>query len=166
MNDPLFNKLRETSWKRTLTPDEEAALRSWLAAHPDAGADWETEASLNGAIHGIPDVPVPTNFTARVLQTVERDSRARPSRGSGRWWQRVFLPRTAIAATLVGLGLIVYQQNLESRRVEMGRQVAAVSSVAALSAPDLLLNLETIRQLSAADISAAAELIALLTQPQ
>jgi hypothetical protein len=69
-------------------------------------------------------------------------------------------------ATLVGLGTVVYQQNLESRRAEMGRQVAAVSSVAALSAPDLLLNLETIRQLTAADVSADEELIALLTQPQ
>ncbi len=75
-NDPTYNRLRELSWRRKLTGAEEAELRAWLAAHPDAQADWEAEAGLNAALGRLPDAPVPSNFTARVLQAVEREAAA------------------------------------------------------------------------------------------
>ncbi len=67
MNDPLFNKLREASWRRPLTASEEAELRAWLAAHPEARAEWESDTALNDLLSRVPNAPVPTNFTTRVL---------------------------------------------------------------------------------------------------
>ena len=40
-SDPIYDQLRELSWRRKLTGAEEARLRAWLAAHPEAQADWE-----------------------------------------------------------------------------------------------------------------------------
>ena len=50
-----------------------AGRRAHLAAHPEAQADWEAEAGLNDALGRLPDVAVSSNFTARVLQAVERE---------------------------------------------------------------------------------------------
>ena len=84
-NDPIYNRLRELSWRRELTAAEEAELRAWLAAHPEAQADWEAEAGLNEALRQLPDAPVPSNFTARVLQAVEREAALRERRRGARW---------------------------------------------------------------------------------
>ena len=70
-------------------------MRAWLAAHPEAQADWEAEAGLSEALGQLPDAPVPSNFTARVLQSVERESAAERRRRSRKWqlW-----PQLALAA--------------------------------------------------------------------
>ena len=73
-NDAFLSLLRESSWRRKLTEAEQAELRAYLAAHPDARADWEMESALNAALTRLPDAPVPSNFTARVLQAVEREA--------------------------------------------------------------------------------------------
>jgi len=99
--DPVDQKLRELNWRRELTAAERAELRTWLAAHPEAQADWQTEAALSKFLARLPDAPVPSNFTARVLQAVERETRTSeraPQRA--RWWH-VFLPRAAVAASVV-----------------------------------------------------------------
>jgi hypothetical protein len=36
--DPVYNRLRELSWRRPLTENEQAELRAWVAAHPEAQA--------------------------------------------------------------------------------------------------------------------------------
>ncbi len=71
-NDGSFSRLRETSWRRKLTETEAAELRTRLAADPAARADWEVESALNAALDRLPAAPVPTNFTARVMQAVDR----------------------------------------------------------------------------------------------
>src|SRR6185436_14507392 len=102
--DPVYKRLRELSWRRPLTESEQAELRAWLAAHPEAEDDWETEKHLSAMLHKLPDAPVPSNFTARVRQAVEQETAAAgrrpgfPSRWAGRW--RVFLPRTAAAVVV------------------------------------------------------------------
>src|SRR5438132_499646 len=98
MNDPLHHTWRQLSWRRKLTPAEEAELRRWLEANPSAQADWESEAALTDTLGRLPDVPVASNFTARVLQAVEReDSTARnPSQSPSSWWRRFrWAPRAA-----------------------------------------------------------------------
>src|SRR5947207_1198597 len=75
-NDPRYHHLRELSWRRQLTGAEEAELRAWLAAQPEAQAGWEAEAELNEALGRLADAPVSTNFTTRVLQAVELEAAA------------------------------------------------------------------------------------------
>src|SRR6185369_12561679 len=111
--DPVYKRLRELSWRRPLTESEQAELRAWLAAHPEAEEEWETEKHLSAMLHQLPDAPVPSNFTARVRQTVEQETPAArrpglPSRWAARW--RVFLPHTAAAVVIVGLGWFAYHR--------------------------------------------------------
>ena len=72
-----LSQLRESGWRRKLTESEQGELRAHLATNPDARADWEMESALNSALTRLPDASVPSNFTARVLQAVEREE-ARP----------------------------------------------------------------------------------------
>jgi hypothetical protein len=147
-NDPTYNRLRELSWRRKLTAVEAAELRAWLAAHPKAQTDWETEAGLNEALGRLPDAPVPSNFTARVLQGVERD-RAAQLRGRRRKWQVWlrwrWLPKAAVAAVILGAGLVSYQQVANvARRAEYARSVAVVSEVASLPGLETLKDYDAI----------------------
>ena len=94
-NDPIYNRLRELSWRRRLTGPEEAELRAWLSAHPEAQADWDAEAGLNASLCQLPDAPVPNNFTARVLHAVEREAAAESRGPEKKWliWHFLITPR-------------------------------------------------------------------------
>lgn len=147
MNDPLYERLRETGWRRPLTPSEEAELSGWLAAHPEAQADWEAEQALNEVMERLPEAPVSSNFTARVLQTVERESSATRKLRPSRWTWRWLAPRAALAALAICLGLFTYDRDQAARRADLARKVAVVSGVAAIQNPEVLQDFETIRRL-------------------
>lgn len=147
-NDPIYNHLRELGWRRKLTGAEEAQLRAWLAARPEAQADWDTEAGLNAALGRLPDMPVPSNFTARVLQAAEREAAAEGCRGERKWqfWRRLrWLPKVAFAAIVLGTGLVSYHQIQAARFAEYAHSVAAVSDVASLPSPEILKDFDAIR---------------------
>jgi anti-sigma factor RsiW len=150
-NDPIYNHLRELSWRRELSDAEDAELRTWLAAHPEAQADWEAEAGLNASLGRLPDAPVPGNFTARVLQAVEREAAAEPRRPQGKWLNRIWLrwlPRAAFAAVVVGAGLVSYHQVQAAHRKKLVESVAAVSAVSSLPSPDILRDFDAIQALN------------------
>ena len=148
-NDPTYSRLRDLSWRRKLTAVEAAELRAWLAVHPAAQADWEAEAGLNEALGQLPDAPVPSNFTARVLQGLERDRAAELRRQRQPWqvwlgWR--WLPKAAVVAVILGTGMVSYQQVTSvARRAEYVRSVAVVSSVASLPGPEILQDFDAIR---------------------
>ncbi len=150
-NDPIYSRLREVGWRRRLTAAEEAELRAWLAAHPEAQADWEAEAGLNAALGRMPDAPVPSNFTARVLQAVERETateRRRPKEDWLTWLRPRWLPKLAFAAIVVGAGLLSYNQVQAVHRKKLAESVAAVSAVSSLPSPDILKDFDAIRALN------------------
>src|SRR5438105_15808113 len=104
MNDSAYHKLREARWRRKLTDAESAELRAWVASHPEAQAEFEAEARLTDALVRLPDVPVPSNFTALVLQAVERDAAVMESRGARSAWTvfwHSWLPKAAVAAVVM-----------------------------------------------------------------
>jgi hypothetical protein len=150
-NDPIYNHLREVSWRRELSSAEEAELRNWLAAHPEAQADWQAEAGLNAGLGRLPDAPVPSNFTARVLQAVEREAVAELRRPQGKWltwlWLR-WLPKAAFAAIIVGVGLLSFHQVQAAHRKRLVESVAAVSAVSSLPGSDILSDFDAIRALN------------------
>ena len=84
MNDVRHEELMRLSWKRKLTPEEESRLEAWLAANPKARTEWNEDRALGRALHSLPDVPISSNFTARVLQAVELEER-RGQRAAGRF---------------------------------------------------------------------------------
>ena len=152
MNESRYHQLLEAAWRRKLTATEETELRAWLAAHPEIRADWEAEAALNEQLVRLPDAPLPTNFTARVLQAVEREAAdAHRSESKRPWVWRSFLPKAAFAALFLLVGTFTYQKSVAHHQRQLEQKalsVAAISDVSALPDPEALQDFEAIRQLS------------------
>ena len=163
-SDPLFQRLREAAWRRKLTSAEEAELRSLLARDPQAQADWQAERRLTETLAELPPAPVPGNFTARVLGAVERENRrgsARPGWALFQWLLR-WLPRTAAAILVLGVGLLVYEHDVSSRRTARRAQdLVIVSELPPVASPDLLENFDAVQAMGQT-ASADNELIQLL----
>jgi negative regulator of sigma E activity len=97
----------------------------------------------------IPDAPVPSNFTARVLQAVEREE-SRQTRGRNFTWNwRSLLPRVAVtAAVILFAGLTLRQHELTAQRTALARNVALVAGAQPLPSVDALQNFDAIRRMS------------------
>src|SRR6266550_6019501 len=147
--DPVYQRLRELSWRRPLTESEQAELRAWLAAHPEAQAGWEVEKHLSALLQQLPDAPVPSNFTARVLQAVGQEAAAAGQRPGFQWaWRwRVLLPRVAGVAVIIGFSLFAHHRHLMAQQARLMKKLAEAPEVAN---PALLEDFEAIRRLSSA----------------
>ena len=164
MNDADYQQLVELSWRRKLTGAEEAELQKYLAAHPEAKAEWETDADLNRVLDGLPEAPpVASNFTARVVQAVERETavsaRAEGWFARGRLWN--WLPRAAAACLVAGVVLLGYHEHQIKAREAMARRVADLARAVSAS-PELLANYDHIRRLGDTPPRADTNLLALL----
>ena len=153
-NDRTWQHWRELSWRRKLTPAQEAELRAWLAEHPQALADWQAEAALNRALDQLPEAALPTNFTARVMQAVTREAAAASRRPRSPWlawlgWRPrlPWLPKIAFVPIVLGASLLSYHQGLAIQRAQLARSLVAISDVASLPSPQILTNFEAIRVL-------------------
>jgi anti-sigma factor RsiW len=163
MKEPPENRLRETAWRRPLTAAEQDDLRAWLAAHPDAQADWEAERGLNAALRTLPDAPVPSNFTARVLEQIEREPAAERARTPTRLGLVLhnWLPRFAVGVVAAGAVLASAQLYATANRAKVGQSVALLSAVTPAPPLDSLGDFDSIRKLGPAQ-GADTELLALL----
>ena len=167
MHDPGFERFREARWRRELTAAEAADLRSFLAEHPEAQADWEAESRLAEMLDGLPAPPLPSNFTAQVLQAVERENIAGSRTQRGGWslfhWRLRWLPRIAAVALVAGVGLLAWEHELNSKRAAKARaeDLVFVSEVPAVATPELLENFDAIQKLGET-ASADEDLIQLL----
>lgn len=151
-DDRTDNQWRELSWRRKLTPAQRAELQGWLAAHPEAESEWAAEAALNGALGRLRDVPVPSNFTTRVLEVAQQETaagwRSRPDRRWLAWPPRLsWLPKMAFAGIVVGASLFSYHGVLAYQRAQMAKSVATISDISSLPSPQILTNFEAIQAL-------------------
>jgi len=150
-NDPFPQRFRELSWRRKLSPAEQAQIQAWLTAHPDVLADWEADTRLTEILVRLPDVPVATNFTARVLQGVAaEEARARRKRRfSLAWLRRIgWAPQTAFALLLLGGGLVYRHHMIVKGRLELANSIEVVSSVVSLPSAEILQDFDAIRALN------------------
>lgn len=154
--DPNYERLREIAWRRPLTDAEQAELREWLAAHPEHQPDAEVEAALTQVLAKLPDAPMPSNFTSRVLQTIEREERTfqrvEPQSSPG-WW-RSLIPRLAIATvviTISGVSYRHYQNVKQAELVDAAEEFVTVAGTGPLSDPTVLEDFEVIRRMGQAD---------------
>ena len=153
-HESFQNKFRESVWRRKLTKDEQAELRN----HPDVAAELELESRLSELLAKTPEVPAPSNFTARVMLAVGREE-SRPSR-LWIWNWHALLPRVAVAAAgLLLVGLALHQHELNAHRVALARNVALVAG-ASMPSVDALKNFDAIRRMS--QPRADEELLALM----
>ncbi len=95
------------------------------------------------------DAPVSSNFTARVMQAVEREElQAARTRGWGWNWHSL-LPRAAATATvMIAAGLALYQHQVYNQRAELARNVVLVANAQPLPSVDALQNFDAIQRMS------------------
>ena len=152
MKDPAENQFRELSWRQRLTDAERTALQQFLTAHPEARADWEAESQLNNLLEKLPEAPpVASNFTAQVMQAVQRENTARTrDQNTGGWRSRpvrVWLARGAAACVVVGVSCFaIYQHQLGERRM-MAQDVAALAEAYSAAGPVPAEDFDSIRRL-------------------
>lgn len=136
MNELFYQELREISWRRKLTPEEETQLQGWLAAHPDKQAEWELEQSLSEQLRHLSNAPLSSNFTSQVMQALDTElaRQEREGRGGRRWlqWLHKLAPRLAPVslALVVAITFFVYQRG---DKVEQKYQAKAIESVVSVA---------------------------------
>ncbi len=156
MKDVRNDELIRLSMKPVLSPDDEVRLEAYLATHPDARATWEEERALGRALQSLPDVPVSSNFTARVLQAVDlenaREERARRQRHG---WLPRFWPQlswTAVAVAL--LAILGVREYGTAKRNRLTDAVVFVSNDSSqLPSAEVLRDFETIDALRRAPVA-------------
>ncbi len=145
--NPLDQRLREVISRRPLTEAEQAELDVWLSVHPEARADWELELALSKMLARDSAPKVPSNFTARIFQEIEREQKiSRRGRTTvwGGWW-RALGPRLAVGlVVVVALVAFIHQRN-ES---VLQKDIEALASVQTLPSVETLQDFDTIRSLN------------------
>jgi hypothetical protein len=167
MNEQDYNQLRENGWRRPLTESETAELQKYWAAHPAAREEWENDTALNRLMERLPSAPaVSSNFTARVLQmaALEKAARERTNGRVGFGWDylRSWLPKAAVAALAITLGIASYHMHEVNTHAALAKNAVEFTAAVAASDPEAIGDIEPIRQLSDAQPKADVELIALM----
>ena len=154
MNESEYQRLREQSWRRKLTAEEELRLDDYWSAQPEGESDREAEAGLTHLLSQLPAAPMASNFTAQVMRALDRevDAEARKNQPGVPFW-RSFNRRAAriawatLAATCVLLAYASFQYR-QIRRAELAESVAKISTVAVTVRPEVFEDFEAIRRLS------------------
>src|SRR5687767_7239957 len=151
MNESIYHHLREISWRRKLTPEEETRLQGWLAAHPDKQAEWDLEQSLSEQLRHLSDAPLSSNFTSQVMQALDSElaRQEREGRGGRNWlqWLYKFAPRLAPVSLALVVAITAFVYHHRSNDQEHARVVESVAIVTAASdvpGPEILADFEAI----------------------
>ena len=121
----------------------------------------ELQNELREKLSRLPDAPVASNFTARVMQQIDLEE----SRRSRKWnfifnWH-AFLPRIAVTtAVVLFAGLTVHRHELNVHRAVLAKNVALVVEAQPLPSVDALKNFDVIQRMS--QPRADEELLALM----
>jgi hypothetical protein len=96
----------------------------------------------------LPDAPMPSNFTARVMQAIDLEEKRQSRSWFFGWSWRAVIPRAAVAAVIVGFASFTFQEHqLVLRQEQMARSAALVASQP-LPSVDALKNFDAIQRMS------------------
>ena len=159
MNDSVFEELARLSLKRELTADDRARMEAVLVAHPELRERWDEEAALSATLKAVPDVPVSSNFTSRVLEAIDLDERdTERQKRTVSWRERLRLFRARIAA---GFALAVallwggYQYHEQQQERTLADVRAFSRELASVPNPEVLMDFDAINQMR--QVSAVAD---------
>ena len=171
MNESEFHNLMETAWRRPLAVDELARVERWCQLHPDRRKEVELDLAASAALHGLPEVEVPSNFMARVWSEVERSEGLAPSdavrlRAKGWNWAallRLSLPRFAAATLiLVGSGTLGWQGYRSNQRTQVAAGVTQVMQASSIPDPEMLQVFDTLQVMVETPTAVDLDLLAAL----
>jgi hypothetical protein len=156
--EPLPDELHELLWRQKLTDAEWEKLR----ARPVISAELELESRLSEALTRISDAPMRSNFTARVMRSVELEDSRRTRKWNFTWNWHALLPRVAVAAVVIGFtGFAFRHHEIYHQRSELAKNVALVAAAQPLPSVEALKNFDAIQRMSQPQ-HADEELLALL----
>ena len=164
-----YQHLVEESWRRPLRAEEQRQLAAWLEQHPEETGTWTEEAALTSALRRLPDAPVASNFTAQVLQAIDRaeTSAAREAAGDAGWrrWLLPWLPRLAVASLVIAVAWIGWRQLEHRREGQLASALVQFSAAAsAVPEPAVFGDFEVIRRLGQPQPASDEALFAVLTE--
>src|SRR5689334_4115003 len=110
MSPAEHNELTGALQRGKLTAQQEKQIEDYLATHPGEREFWEEEMRLSQVLGQVPDLPVSSNFTARVREAVRQEQQG-PLRTSPGWGRSLFshwVPKLATALAVVSLGLFSF----------------------------------------------------------
>ena len=133
----------ESLWRRPLTDVERAALR----AQPESAL----EVRLTESLSKIPDAPVASNFTARVMAAIELEEAGSARKRSFHWNWHALVPRVAVtAAILVFAGVSWQRYEVHSQHTLLAKTVASAAMAQPLPNVAALQDFETIQRMGRA----------------
>jgi negative regulator of sigma E activity len=104
---------------------------------------------LRELLSRLTDAPVPSNFTARVMQAVEFEELQATRTHGWRWSWHSLLPRVAVTVTVVvAAGFALYRHEVYNQRVEIAKDVVLVANTQPLPSMDALQNFDAIQRMS------------------
>ncbi len=117
---------------------------------------------LRELLSRLPDAPVPSNFTARVMQAVELEESRRARKWNFIFNWHAFLPRAAVAAVaVVFAGVAFHHHEIYNRRAQMAEGISRALVVETpLPSIEALKNFDAIQRMS--QPRADEELLALM----
>jgi len=135
-------------------PPDEATVRQWRRPGRLTDAErrrLEAELALNQLLDSHrPPPPLSSNFTARVLAEVTRESRsAAPAEP---WWHRLrWIPRMAAFAALAVAGIVVWNSGNATHRARLAQEAMELGTAASVPGIEAatLADFEVIRHISA-----------------
>jgi hypothetical protein len=133
----------ESLWRRPLTDAERAALRT----QPEL----VLEARLTESLAKIPDAPVASNFTARILAAIdlEETRSARPRNFHWNW--HAWFPRLAATMAFLVFAGVSWQHYehyaVSSHHTLLARNVASAAAAQPLPSVEALQNFDTIQRM-------------------
>jgi len=104
---------------------------------------------LRELLSRLTDAPVSSNFTARVMQAVEREELQAARTRGWHWNWHSLMPRAAATATVVvAAGFALYQHQIYNQRAELAKNVVLVANAQPLPSVDALQNFDAIQRMS------------------
>jgi len=166
MDHHELNRLKDRLARRPLAPQESEWLSRHLAELPEVRADWEAGSNLTRLLGQLADIPLASDFTARVLQAVEVPSARRPRY----FWRWLGFGRPALQfAGLAVCAMILFSGFSLSQRIgrarmassvaNVVRSVEAASGLAQLPPVEVLQDFEAIHRFSQPPVRADLELL-------
>lgn len=105
------------------------------------------QGQLRRLLSRLPDAPLASNFTVRVMQAIELEEMRRSRWRLSSWNWRVFFPRAAGLTVTVGLAVVVFHQHeLSTQRRELADSVVLVAAQP-MPSVDALKNFDAIQRM-------------------
>lgn len=166
MKQTELEQLIDRARRRILSNDERTRLNILLEGDPAAWPERDEELALTQLLSRLPDAPVSSNFSVRVMRAIDladRQPGRNPSAGNSlrRWFARLSWATAALA--LAGLSWVHYQG---WQRAETARSVKFISEVAAVPSVEILRDFDAVQSLGnmppAMDVQGDTELLTAL----